>query len=454
MTDTVLARRAEFSKILDPQWLAGRGHLAQSIELEEKGPDRLVVTAIMVLAAALGGFLIWAALTTIGQVAPASGEVTPVGSVKRVQHLEGGIIAGINVREGDLVDQGQVLMELHSGAAAPELEQMRVRLAALELQEAQLLAHSRGESSAKHDTDARYHSLVAAQGELLRIKKAALESQEAVLRRQVLARRAELNQQAEQAKRVREQIAILSEQISIRAGLVEKGYASRMSLMDQQRELARIQAQLAEIEGQMNRTRETTAEAEARIAELLSSNQLDGAKEIGKIKGEIAELREGLEKSQDRVERLTIRSPVRGIVKGLQTETVGGVVAPGSTLLEVIPVDAKLMVEARIQTKDIGFVHPHQKVTVKVETYDYTRFGAIDGELETVSATTFKDDKGNPFYRARIKLNKNYVGADSTRNFIVPGMTVVADISTGERTVLGYLLNPIVRGASEALRER
>ena len=454
MTDTTMANTPVLGKILDPQWLAGRGHLAQSIRLEEKGPERLVVTTVMILAAALGIFLVWAALTTIGEVAPASGEVTPVGSVKRVQHLEGGIVAAINVREGDLVDQGQVLMELDNGATAPELEQMRVRLVALELQEAQLSAHSRGESSAAQSADARHSELVAAQETLLRNKKAALESQETVIRQQVQARRAEFNQQAEQAKRVREQIAILSEQITIRAGLVEKGYASRMSLMDQQRELARIQAQLAEVEGQMNRAREAIAEAEARIAELRSRNRLDASQEIGKVKSDIAELREAIERSQDRVKRLTVRSPVRGIVKGLQTETVGGVVAPGSTLLEVIPVDATLMVEARVQTRDIGFVHPGQKVTVKVGTYDYTRFGVIDGEVQTISATTFQDDKGNPFYRARIKLDRNYVGADPTRNLVIPGMTVMADIRTGEKSVLGYLLKPLVRGAGEAMRER
>ena len=138
----------------------------------------------------------------------------------------------------------------------------------------------------------------------------------------------------------------------------------------------------------------------------------------------------------------------------MQTETIGGVVAPGSTLLEVIPIDAKLIVEARVLSRDIGFVRVGQAALVKVATYDYTRFGGIEGKIGTISATTFQDDKGNPFYRARIQLDKNYVGDDPTRNLVIPGMTVLADIRTGNKTVLAYLLKPIVRASGEALRER
>ena len=122
--------------------------------------------------------------------------------------------------------------------------------------------------------------------------------------------------------------------------------------------------------------------------------------------------------------------------------------------LEVIPIDAQLIVEARVLTKDIGFVHIGQQALIKVATYDYTRFGGINGQIDTISATTFQDEKGNAFYRARIRLEKNYVGDDPTRNLVIPGMTVLADIRTGDKTVLAYLLKPIVRASSEALRER
>lgn len=454
MTDISTTTHAAPARTLDPQWLAGRGRLAQSIRLEEKGPSRLARLAIAILVTASAGFLIWASMTEIGEIAPASGEVTPVGTVKRIQHLEGGIISAISVREGDLADEGQVLVELESGTTGPELEQFRTRLVALSLQIAQLQAVANREEARIDAEDGRFSELAAAQETLLRSKREAIERQEAVLRQQAQQRRAELDSQKAQEKNVHAQIAALEEQIRIRTETFEKGYTSRILLLEQQRELARIKTQLAELQGHIIRPREAIIEVDTRIAELHARSQLDATQEIGKIKSEIAEVRESIERAQDRVKRLTIRSPVRGIVKGLQTETIGGVIAPGSTILEVIPIDAQLIVEARVLTKDIGFVRVGQSALVKVATYDYTRFGGIDGRIETISATTFQDDKGNPFYRARIRLEKNYVGNDPTRNLVIPGMTVMADIRTGDKTVLAYLLKPLVRASGEALRER
>ena len=440
--------------MLDPQWLAGRGRLAQSIRLEEKVPGRLGIAAIVTITATLAGLLLWSSLTEVGEVASASGEVTPIGSVKKIQHLEGGIIAAIHVREGDLVEQGQILMELENGTSAPELKQQRTRLAALELQESQLRALANGGKTRITTRESQFDGLAATQNDLLLNKRRALEAQQAVVQRQAQQHRAELDLAAAQAKTVREQIAILSEQIHSRQDLVKEGYVARTLLLDQQRDLARVKTQLAELEGQMARSREAVAEAQARIADLHARSSLDSAQEITKVRSEIAELREAVERAQDRVKRLVVRSPVRGIVKGPQTETVGGVIAAGATVMEVIPSDAALIVEARVLTKDIGFVHADQPARIKVATYDYTRFGSIEGRVETVSATTFQDDKGNPFYRVRVRLAKNHVGNDAARNLVMPGMTVLADIKTGEKTVLAYLLKPIVRVGNEALRER
>jgi adhesin transport system membrane fusion protein len=454
MSSTTAMAQAASAGMLDPQWLGGRGRLAQSIRLEEQGIGPLMRTSIVILVAAIAGFLIWASLTEVGEIAPASGEVTPIGSVKKIQHLEGGIISAINVREGDIVDEGQILLELESGTTGPELEQLRARLAALEMQETQLQAVGSGDHPRFAHSNGQFGELAAAQETLLRHKREAVERQETVMNQQAQQRRAELESQQAQEGSFQTQIAALEEQISIRTATFEKGYTSRVLLLDHHRELARIKAQFAELQGQIVRSREAIMEVEARIAELRAKSQLDASQESSKVKNDLAEIRESIARSQDRVKRLTVRSPVRGTVKGLQTETVGGVIAPGSTMLEVIPIDAKLIVEARVLTKDIGFVRTGQSALVKVATYDYTRFGGIDGKIETISATTFQDDKGNPYYRARIQLEKNYVGNDPARNLVISGMTVLADIRTGEKTVLAYLLKPIVRASGESLRER
>ena len=439
---------------LKPLWLSGRGRLAQSLRLEEQGPGTLGRVAIGIIATTIVGFVAWAGITNIGEVAPASGEVTPLGSVKRVQHLEGGIISAIYVRDGDLVDKGQVLMKLESGMAAPDLDQMTARLFGLELQNAQLRAATNQLEIGAGNTENRFSAVAAAQENLLESKRASLASQVAVLEQQGQQRETELASLLQQENGVLDQIAALKQQIAIRTETFKKGYTSRVLLLDQQRDLARIQTQLSELRGKIIGTREAVIEVDTRIAELRTKAHLDASQQIGKVTSEIAEVREGIEKAQDRVARLSVVSPVRGVIKGLQTETIGGVVAPGSTLLEVIPSDAQLIVEARVLPKDIGFVHKGQPALVKVGTYDYTRFGGIEGKIQTISATTFQDDKGNSFYRARIQLDRNYVGNDETRNLVIPGMTVLADIRTGDRTVLAYLLKPLVRASGEALRER
>lgn len=437
-----------------PRWLSGRGRLAQSLRLEEQGPGRLGRIAVSIIATTVVGFVVWAGLTKIGEVAPASGEVTPFGSVKRIQHLEGGIVSAIYVRDGDLVEQGQVLVKLESGMSGPELDQLQARLAGLELRNAQLQAAADQADIANGSNGDRYNQVATAQEQLLQSKRASLNSQVAVLSQQRQQRSGDLESLIEQEKGVLAQIAALNQQIIIRTETFKKGYTSRVLLLEQQRDLARIQTQLSELRGKIIGTREAIIEVDTRIAELRTKAHLDASQEIGKVTSEIAEVREGIEKAQDRVARLAIVAPVRGVIKGLQTETIGGVVAPGSTVLEVIPSDAQLIVEARVLPKDIGFVHKGQPALIKVGTYDYTRFGGIDGKIQTISATTFQDDKGNSFYRARIRLDRNYVGNDASRNRVIPGMTVLADIQTGDRTVLAYLLKPLVRASGEALRER
>lgn len=149
-----------------------------------------------------------------------------------------------------------------------------------------------------------------------------------------------------------------------------------------------------------------------------------------------------------------MRSPVRGIVKGLKLHTVGGVVAPGEVLLEIVPMDEELIVETRISPYDIGHVQVNQPAKVKVIAYDFARYGAISGVLKSISASTFRDDDGVPFYKGIIDLDKNHLGDDPDTNLVLPGMTVQADINTGEKSILQYLLKPIYVSASQAFRER
>ena len=438
----------------DEGFLVGRGALAQSLMLEERGPNHLIRLAGFFVCIMVCLFIAWAAITEITEVVVASGEVSPIGSVKRVQHLEGGIVKEIFVGEGDLVTEGEVMIKLDDAGIVPERDQLLTRLSNLELRAQQLKAVISGEEFDVTKINPRYRDLARTQVEVLAAKREAFEAQAEVLRDQLSQRKNELQLLRDQVAGNRRQIDILKQQVDMRQELESKGLISKVILLNDQRELARAESALAELQGKHKTARNAIDEAQSRLAEMDSRSRMDAREQYAQVLGEIAELKETIELKNDQIRRLDIRSPVTGIAQELQTETVSGVIAPGSTVLEVIPNDANLFVEARISTQDIGFIYVNQKATVKVTAFDYTRYGGIDGIIQGYSATTVQDEEGNTFYRARIKLAKNYVGDDPERNRVLPGMEVIADIKTGKKTLLEFLLKPVVKALSESFRER
>lgn len=440
--------------VADEGFLVGRGALAQSLMLEERGPSYLIRLAALFVGVMVCLFIAWAAVTEITEVVVSSGEVSPIGSVKRVQHLEGGIVKEIFVGEGDLVEKDAILMRLDDAGILPELEQLRTRLANLELRAQQLRAVSSGQDFDLSAIDPRYQEIARSQAEVLQAKREASEAQAQVLRDQLRQRRNELGLLRDQVAGNKRQIAILTQQVDMRKELEAKGLISRVVLLNDQRELARAESALAELVGKQKTAQDAIDEAESRLEEMESRLVMDAREQFAQVLAEIAELKETIQLKEEQVSRLAIRSPVNGIAQELQTETVGGVIAPGSTVLEVIPNDADLFVEARITTQDIGFIFVGQEAQVKITAFDYTRYGGIDGVIEGFSATTVQDEEGNTFYRARIRLAKNYVGDNPERNRVLPGMEVIADLKTGKKTLLEFLLKPVVKALSESFRER
>lgn len=438
----------------DDARMKGRKRLAQSLMLEEQGPGGIIRVAAVLIFALVTAFIFWSSYTQITEVVIASGEVSPVGSVKRVQHLEGGIVKEIRAREGDVVEAGEVIMVLEPSTAMPERDQMIARLTGLRLEADQLRSIMTGRTVSSKTVDPRYQRMATVQLEVVAAKKEAILAQLEVMERQISQKISEKQLLRGQQSSLEEQIGLLTQQVEMRMELMRKGLQPRLVMLDNERELARTQGQLAENKGEQQRTRGAIAELESRKSELHARMSMEAAEALGKINNQIAELQEAVGQVEDKVTRLQIRSPVRGILQNFLTETVGGVIAPGATVVEVIPLDADLVVEARVKTEDIGFVFIDQRANVKVVTYDFTRYGGINDAIERISATTLEDEKGNPFYRAFIRLDKNYVGDQPDRNLVVPGMTVIADIRTGQKTLAEYLLKPIYKAFSEAFRER
>ncbi len=437
-----------------PKALARQRFLAQSIMLEEVGPSRFNHASLIVIAGLVAGFIAWAAITKVDEVSVTSGEVMPSGMVQTIQHHEGGVIEKIFVGPGDIVEQGQTLVTLRPNDLKADRDQLEARRVALELQAERLRAYAEGREPNYGTVDNRYAMLVNDQKSIMDLQRQSRESQVMVLDTQIAQREAELAVLSGQEKSIREQIALLSEQLKMRETLLEKGLVSRVLYLETQRELSRNTGLLNEVIGKARTSREAIAEAKGRTLELDSKLKSESVQQMGLVTKELAELREAIARIDDRKERLEIKSPVRGVVQSLEVNTIGGVIAAGGPVVHIVPLDETLVVETRIPPRDVGFISVGQEAKVKFSSYDFTKFGALNGKVSRISATTFTDDKGNSFYRARIDLDRNYVGETPGHNLILPGMTVVADIKTNRKTLIEYLIRPIYTAITQAFRER
>ena len=270
----------------------------------------------------------------------------------------------------------------------------------------------------------------------------ALDQERNVLLSQARQRESEVEVLYRQADKVADRVRILETQKDMRERLAERGLVSKLVYLQTLEQFETARGDLAEIEGKIASADNAIEEAEAKITQLQSQRRNEALEEAGRVSADLASVRETINRLDDRVTRLDIKAPVRGIVKGLATNTVGGVIQPGSLVMEIVPVDEDLIVEARISPVDIGHISIGQKATVKITTFDFARFGSIEGEITKLSASTFKDRENEVYYKAEIRLSQNFVGDESAANRVLPGMVTEIDINTGERNVLRYPAAP------------
>ncbi len=428
--------------------------LIQSIKLEESGPPGAISGAMILISVLILAAIGWAMVTEVDEVALASGEVVPAGSVHSVQHLEGGIVSSILVREGDMVEAGAPLLRIAPTATRSDLNQMLVRRASLLLQAERLHAFAESRAPDFEGATEGYEELKEDQAAIYRTQVANRSNQVIVVQSQLSQVRSELTRMTNRAGSLREQIAFLREELTIRQRLLDQGLMSRIVFLDTQRELAQAEGSLGETIDSMSESEASVAELNGRANEVVGRLENEALTQVGEISSELAEVQQALANLTDRVERLEVRSPVRGIVTSLKTLTISAVIQPGEILMEIVPIGDEMVVEARISPNDIGHVEPGQPADIRVSSYDFSRFGAVSGTVRQISATTFVDEQLVPYYRAVIALDSNFVGNMPGINPIIPGMTVQADIKTGSKSILDYLLRPVYRGMHSAFRER
>lgn len=429
-------------------------YLNQAIQLEEASPVNIINISIVFSACLLLAMVFWAHLTEIKEVTTTKGEVIPADLIYNVQHLEGGIVSEIHVRNGDRVEKGDSLLKFSPPATMSDLEQMSVRQATLTLQRERLQALIEKREPVFGQTGKDYPALAKKEKTIYQAQLNSHKQNVEVIIQQIEQKKSEKQRSLNQSNVMKKVVALLEEQVDIRQGLNESGVVARDELLKTQIELTENLREYRQYKDNYIVAKTTLAEARQRRKDVEYQFIKDIQLESGKVISELAEVKQTLIRLNDRAARLNVTAPVSGIVQALAVTSINAVVEPGKVILRIVPMDDELIVESRIFPEDVGHVHIGQSADVKVDSYNSSRFGSIDGKVKQISATTYLDEKNNPYYRAEITLDQAWVGDNPEVMKIIPGMTVQANIETGSKSILAYLLRPISRGFDNAFTER
>ena len=407
------------------------------------------------IMAVLAAFVGWAYIAQFEEVAIAQGEVVPQGQVKVIQHLEGGIIERLYVVEGDEVKANDPLVQLDLTVSGANREELSVRLDSLMLTRARLSAEARGvKPEFPQDVQSRSPEVAVGEGQAYAARQAELASGLQVLREQVRQRELSVSEKKARRKTVVRGLELAREELGISSDLLKDELTSRIDHLKIQREVEQFDGELKTLGSGIPRLEAALAEARERVTEERLKFHRIAQEEIGKVELAIAQTRETLSKATDQVRRTEIRSPIDGVVKSVRYHTIGGVVRPGEALMEIVPIHDSLVVEAKLNPIDVGYVRVGQAAVVKISTYDFVRYGGLVGEVIHVSADSTTDGSGFTYFRVVARTEKSYLGARPGELPIAPGMQAQIDIHTGSKSVMTYLLKPVLKLKSDAFRER
>jgi len=410
---------------------------------------------LFVIVAFFAAFFAWASWAELDEVTRGDGKVIPSRQVQVVQNLEGGIVAEILVREGAIVERGQILVRIDDVRAASDLRESRTRHLALLGALGRLRAEVDGAALAfPPEVVAEAPEVARNERALFAARKEALASELEILRSQAAQRGQELTELATRLGQLERSHALAVEELEITEPLATSRVVSKVQLLRLQRQVNDLAGELETTRLAVPRVEAALGEANRRIDERALSFRAEAQRELNAVQAEAAALEEVIAAEADMVSRTEVRSPVRGTVKQLFVNTVAGVIQPGADLVEIVPLEDNLLIEARVRPPDIAFLHPGQPAVVKVTAYDFAIYGGLDAVVEDISADTITDERGESFYRVRVRTHDNALHEADEPLPIIPGMTTQVDILTGDKTVLDYLLGPILRAKERALRER
>jgi len=397
-------------------------------------------------------FIIWAAVAQIDEITRGEGKVIPSRQLQVLQSLDGGIVAEIAVQEGQVVEAGQTLLKIDPTRFVSSVRESRVQLYALQAKAARLRALAEGKpfeppaEALKEDP-----KVVEEERRLYESRASELEGQISISRQQLAQKQQELNEASSKRAQAAQAYELTSKELAVTKPLLSSGAVSEVELLRLERDVARFRGERDMASAQIARSQAAIAEATRKVQEVELAFRNESRKELAETQAKLNAMTEGSIGLADKVKHSDIRSPVRGTVKRLLVNTVGGVVQPGKDVVEVVPLEDNLLLEAKVMPKDIAFLRPGQKAIVKFTAYDFSIYGGLDARLEHIGADSITDERGNTFYTVRVRTAKSSLGENLP---IIPGMVAEVDIVTGQKSILAYLLKPVLKAKQAAFTER
>ncbi|MTI09560.1 HlyD family type I secretion periplasmic adaptor subunit [Curvivirga aplysinae] len=428
-----------------------RNSLDTLLETKTYTGRKIIRWIVMLLLTIFG---VWAFYTDLDEVAVASGEVVPQGELKVVQHFEGGVIDELLVQEGDFVEEGQVLLKLNLAGSALNLDELKVRIDGLLLRKQRVQAQINGKPFMPDESlSVLYPNLATSEINTFHAEQAAHDGTILLIEQKIKQKELEVEELVTHLETVQQDLSFTSQRLEMSQTLIVDGLMSKIEHLQISSEAEKLRGQANVLQKSIPRARSAVDEAKAERSEAQLKRQARLSNVLIETETAIASVQETLDLATDQSQRADVRSPINGTVKNIRHNTIGGVVRPGEAILEIVPAGDDLLIKAELSPVDRGYVEVGQNAVVKISTYDFARYGGLEGEVVRISASTNTTQDGIPFYDVIVRTNKTYLGNEGEYP-ISPGMQATVDIHTGTRTVFDYLIRPVLKLKHEGFRER
>jgi adhesin transport system membrane fusion protein len=404
------------------------------------------------VAVTMIGLVVWSALAKIDEVTRGQGKVIPSRQIQVIQSQDGGVVTEILVREGDFVEEGQLLVRLDQTRSRSTFRENRAEFQALSVKAARLRALvEKTEFVPDPALIEVVPNIVAEEVALMESRRSELRLSQEIAQEQLVQRTEELAELTARERQAARSLELTDQELRMTRPMVASGAVSEVEILRLEREVNQLSGERKQAAAQMHRIESSIIEAQRKLHSVEVEFNNEVREELAATLSRLNSLQETGEGLSDRVRGTEVRSPVKGTVKQLYFYTIGGVVLAGKEIIEIVPADDTLLLEVRVRPKDIAFLIPGQEALVKFTAYDFVVYGGLKGVVEHIGADTVMDEEGNPFYEVTVRTIESSLASDKP---IIPGMVVEVDILTGKKSVLAYLMKPILRAKQYAMTER